>query len=68
MEIGAVSVPSAADGNEAGGNVNPAPAPATGGSPLQWPENVTLEMLDVNLTEYKDAETVRSRFFSERHL
>ena len=30
---------------------------------VQWPETIALEMLDVNLTEYKDADLAQVRFF-----
>ncbi len=37
--------------------------PAGGGFSAQLSEELTLEMVDVNLTEYKDAEEARVRFF-----
>ena len=36
---------------------------AAGGASLQWPEDVALEMLDVNLSEFKEAEVARVRFY-----
>ena len=38
-------------------------APAHSGMSGQWDESIFLEMLDVNLTEYKDQETAHVRFY-----
>lgn len=45
-----------------GGGENPAP-PANSGLAAQISDKLTIEMLDVNLTEYKDAEYARVRFY-----
>jgi prepilin-type N-terminal cleavage/methylation domain-containing protein len=38
-------------------------APAHSGLSAQIPENIAIELLDINLVEYKDAETARVRFY-----
>lgn len=40
-----------------------APAPAGSGLSAQISDHIMIEMLDVNLTEYKDADMARIRFF-----
>ena len=41
----------------------PAPPPADSGLAAHLSDKITIEMLDVNLTEYKDAEMAHVRFF-----
>ncbi len=41
----------------------PTPPPSGSGLSAQLSEDVVIEMLDVNLTEYKDLETARVRFY-----
>lgn len=58
-----------------GGGVSPSPeaggesvaerpsSPASSGSSAQIDEDITIEMLDINLSEYKDSEWARVRFY-----
>jgi Tfp pilus assembly protein FimT len=39
------------------------PAPQESSSSAQIPEDITIEMLDINLSEYKDSEWARVRFY-----
>ncbi|MCX6895731.1 MAG: type II secretion system protein [Verrucomicrobia bacterium] len=59
IEVGGGSEPAKAENGE------PAPAPvvAGGGFSAQLPDNVAVEMWDVNLTEFKDAEVARVKFY-----
>ena len=45
------------------GAIPPPAAPARSGLSGQWDESILLEMLDVNLTEYKDREVAHVRFY-----
>jgi hypothetical protein len=39
------------------------PAPANSGLSAQFADHIKIEMLDINLSEYKDAEVARVRFY-----
>jgi type II secretion system protein H len=39
------------------------PAPPKSGGPGVFPEDITLEMLDINLSEYRESDWARVRFF-----
>jgi len=41
----------------------PPPAPANSGLSAQFADHIKIEMLDVNLTEYREAEIARVRFY-----
>lgn len=62
MEVGSVAAPV----SEAGAPVieaeRPAVSPATGQS-AQIPDDMMIEMLDINLSEYRESEWARVRFF-----
>jgi prepilin-type N-terminal cleavage/methylation domain-containing protein len=51
-----------AEGGGAVGGERPT-LPGGGGSSAEIPEDITIEMLDINLSEYKDSEWARVRFF-----
>ena len=61
--VAAAPPPSPAPGPT--GDVGPAspPAPTGSGSSAQLSDHIIIDMLDVNLTEYKDAESARVRFY-----
>ena len=77
LEVAAVPVDVAADSGLAqGGNVTPGSAPGPDAAPprryepkspfkssAQLPDSIRIEMLDVNFTEFKDAEVARIRFY-----
>ena len=42
---------------------HPPPAPAGEGTSAQIDDSITIEMLDINLSEYKDADLARIRFY-----
>ena len=46
-----------------GGKATPAPPTASSGSAGQLPEGISIEMLDINLLEYKQSDSARVRFF-----
>jgi hypothetical protein len=46
------------------GAVTAAGAPRLSAGPVRVPEDISIEMLDVNLTEYKDAPVARVLFFA----
>jgi prepilin-type N-terminal cleavage/methylation domain-containing protein len=62
LEVGVAAAPA----SEAGGPVieteKPAVSPSTGLS-AQIPEDMVIEMLDINLSEYRESEWARVRFF-----
>lgn len=64
FEVGGGQRPSSASVDGGGGAPVESPPPSSGsGLSSQLPEDITIEMLDVNLTEYREAESVRVRFF-----
>jgi type II secretory pathway pseudopilin PulG len=61
FEVGSSGVSQPADGPD---YVEAKPArPAGSGLAGQFPEDVTIEMLDINLLEYRESERARVRFF-----
>lgn len=58
---GGVSAPRAE--SEGGFEVEPPPPRSRAGSSAQLSEDITIEMLDINLSEYKESEWARVRFF-----
>lgn len=59
-----ISGGAAASADPATGETKPIPGPMVGtGTTGIFPEDVALEMLDVNLSEYKDSEWTRVRFY-----
>jgi prepilin-type N-terminal cleavage/methylation domain-containing protein len=61
FQVGGASVPQSADGPD---YIESKPAPQTGsGLAGQFPEDILIEMLDINLLEYRDSEMARVRFF-----
>ena len=63
FEVGGLAAPVALPETD-GGEVNPAPPPSPGtGLAGVIPDDVVLEMLDVNLLEYSQSEWTRVRFY-----
>ena len=64
FEVGGATIPSSSS-QEGGADIieERPPAAAASGLAAQLPEDITIEMLDVNLLEYREAESVRVRFF-----
>jgi len=61
FQVGGASAPQTADGLEL---VESKPSPQAGhGLSGQFPEDVFIEMLDINLLEYRDSDMARVRFF-----
>ena len=60
FSVGGSSAPANPD---ADGNPAPAPAAASGSGSWQLPDNVSLEMLYVNMVECKDADTATVKFY-----
>jgi len=53
-----------ADAPQSGGDVSgAAPSSSSSGSSAEIPEDITIEMLDINLLEYRESEWARVRFF-----
>ena len=61
MDVGAASQASGSPVDA--GNPNTAGGPGIKAFTAQWPENVTLEMLDVNLREFKEEEEAEVTFY-----
>lgn len=62
MAVGAASAARPADSGDADAGAKPASSSVAGYS-AQMPDSVTLEMLDVNLIEYKDADEAVVKFY-----
>jgi len=59
--VGDSSAPQPQDGTDV---IEPKPAPRTGsGLAGQFPEDIAIEMLDINLLEYRESDRARVRFF-----
>jgi prepilin-type N-terminal cleavage/methylation domain-containing protein len=62
MEVGSAPAPAAEAGGPEIAPERPTLSPATGQS-AQIPEDMVIEMLDINLSEYRESEWARVRFF-----
>ena len=65
MEIGSApaSAPSPAEGGPDFNVEKPPPPPPSSGKGVQIPGDIVIEMLDINLWEYKDSDWARVRFY-----
>ena len=62
VDIGGSTSPSGADGGSGLITEKPSAQPAAGQS-AQIPDDIVIEMLDINLWEYKESEVARVRFY-----
>ena len=64
FEVSSAAAPARrVDPDDPGGFPLPPPAPAHSGLSCRLDDSILIEMLDVNLTEYKDAEVAHVRFY-----